>query len=163
MRLGFLVQRYGADVLGGAERYVRMMAMGLAGAGHDVTVVTSCADSYEDWADRYPPGVTVEEGVTVHRLGVRAPRVNDRVMPLHLRAVVATDVPLWPWAQDRWSQLMGPDLLGAEEVLRDLAATVDVTVVVGYHYAQSLHLLPHVAGFGPTMRMSFGASWSRTL
>lgn len=170
MRLAFLVQRYGAEVLGGAERYVRAMATGLAAEGHDVTVVTSCATSYEDWADVYPPGVTVENGVTLHRLPVRAPRDNDRFMPLHLRAVDTTDVPLWPWTQDRWGQMMGPDLAGAEAVLPDVAASVDVTVVVGYHYAQSLHLMRTVASAGPTMLVptahpegAFHVGWVRQM
>lgn len=170
MRLGFVVQRYGPDVLGGAESYVRRMATGLVAEGHEVTVVSSCATSYADWANDYPPGVTVEDGVTVHRLAVRNARANERFIPLHLRMVDAGDLPLWPWAQDRWSQIMGPDLLGAETVLPELAATVDVTIVVGYHYAHSLHLLPHVATNGPTMLVptahpegAFHVGWVRQM
>ena len=170
MKLAFLVQRYGPEVLGGAERYVRTMAMGLAAEGHEITVVTSCATSYEDWADVYEPGTTVEAGVTIVRLPVRAPRDNDRFMPLHLRAVDTTAVPLWPWAQDRWAQTMGPDLAGVQDVLPAVAAAADVTVVVGYHYAQSLHLMPIVASAGPTMLVptahpegAFHVGWVRQM
>ena len=151
MRLAFVVQRYGDDFVGGAERYTASMAKGLAAEGHDVSVVTSCATSYEDWADVYPPGVTDEHGVTVHRLPVRASRANDRFVPLHLRAVDTHDLPLWPWAQERWAQTMGPDLAGVEPVLADLAATHDVTVLVGYHYAQTLRLTEVAAVHGATV------------
>ena len=151
MRLAFLVQRYGADFVGGAEKYVRRMATGLAAAGHEVTVITSCATSYADWADVYPPGTSVDDGVTVHRVPVRAPRDNDRFIPLHLRAVDAQEVPLWPWAQDRWGQTMGPDLAGVEPLLAATAAAADVTVVVGYHYHQSLWLTGVAAAHGPVM------------
>ena len=151
MRLAFVVQRYGDDFVGGAERYTASMAKGLAAEGHDVSVVTSCATSYEDWADVYPPGVGDEHGVTVHRLPVRAPRANDRFIPLHLRAVDTHDLPLWPWAQERWSQLMGPDMAGADDLVAEVAASHDVTVLVGYHYAQTLRLTEVAAAHGATV------------
>lgn len=148
MKLAFVIQRYGADFVGGAEKYVRSMATGLAAMGHDITVITSCATSYEDWADVYPPGETTDEGVTVHRFAVRAPRDNDRFIPLHLRAVDAQEVPLWPWAQDRWAQTMGPELDGVEPFLASTARAADVTVIVGYHYSQSLWLTGVAAAHG---------------
>lgn len=151
MKLAFVVQRYGADFVGGAEKYVRSMATGLAAEGHRVTVVTSCATSYADWADEYEPGTSVDLGVTVHRVRVRAARDNDRFIPLHLRAVDAHDVPLWPWAQERWAQTMGPDLLGVEPLLASVAAEADVTVVVGYHYHQTLWLTGIAAAHGATV------------
>lgn len=148
MRLVFVVQRYGADFVGGAEKYVRSMATGLAAMDHDVEVITSCATSYADWADVYEPGTTVDDGVTVHRVAVRGPRVNDRFIPLHLRAVDAYDVPLWPWAQERWAQTMGPELADVEPLLARAAAVADVTVVVGYHYSQTLWLTGVAAAHG---------------
>ena len=151
MKLAFVVQRYGADFVGGAEKYVRSMATGLAAMGHDITVITSRATSYADWADIYPAGTQTDDGVTVHRVGVRAPRDNDRFIPLHLRAVDAPDVPLWPWAQERWAQTMGPELESVEPLLAETAAAADVTIVVGYHYSQSLWLTRVAAAYGPTM------------
>lgn len=151
MRICFVVQRYGEGVVGGAEKYVESMATGFAAEGHEITVVTSCATSYSDWADVFPPGRSIDRGVAVHRLPVRAPRDNDRFIPLHLRAVDVFDVPLWPWAQDRWSQVMGPDLLGAEAVVANEAARNDATVLVGYHYAQTLRLTRVAAAHGPTI------------
>lgn len=151
MKICFVIQRYGEGVVGGAESYVESMATGLAAEGHDISVITSCATSYADWADVSAPGTTVEAGVTVHRLRVRAPRDNDRFIPLHLRAVDVFDMPLWPWAQDRWSQTMGPDLAGVEPLLAAEAAAADVTVLVGYHYAQTLRLTRIAAAHGPTI------------
>lgn len=151
MKLAFVIQRYGADFVGGAEKYVLSMATGLAAEGHDVSVVTSCATSYEDWADVYPAGHSVEDGVDVHRLPVRAPRANERFIPLHLRAVDPAGLPLWPWAQERWAQTMGPDLADVEPLLAQIAATHDVTVLVGYHYSQTLRLTRTAAAHGPAM------------
>ncbi|HTN99462.1 MAG TPA: glycosyltransferase family 4 protein [Microthrixaceae bacterium] len=127
------------------------MAIGLASEGHQISVLTSCATSYEDWADVHPPGLTVEAGVSIHRVRVRAPRDNERFIPLHLRAVDSADLPLWPWAQKRWAQQMGPDLDKAEDVVQQIAATHDVVVIVGYHYSQTLRLTRTVAAFAPTV------------
>lgn len=151
MRIAFVIQRYGDQVVGGAEKYVESMARGLAAEGHDITVVTSCATSYADWADVHPPGESRIDGVTVVRCPVRSARDNDRFFPLHLRAVDVFDVPLWPWAQDRWSQIMGPDLDGGDDAVARAAATHDATVLVGYHYAHTLRLTRVAAAHGPTV------------
>lgn len=151
MKLCFIIQRYGVDFVGGAEKYVESMATGLAAEGYDISVITSCATSYEDWADVYPPGTTVDNGVTVHRVAVRAPRDNDRFIPLHLRAVQVHDTPLWPWAQDRWTQMMGPDLVDVETLVATEAARCDATVLVGYHYSQTMRLTEIAAAHGATV------------
>ena len=150
-RVLFVVQRYGEGVVGGAESYVQTLASGLAALGLEVHVITSCATSYADWADVFEPGTVVQSGVVVHRVPVRAARDNDRFIPLHLRAVQAFETPLWPWAQDRWSQMMGPDLSGVEPLLAREASWADVTVLVGYHYAPTLRLTSIAAAFGPTV------------
>ncbi|MFM7062355.1 MAG: glycosyltransferase family 4 protein [Actinomycetes bacterium] len=151
MRLLFVVQRFGAGVVGGAEKYVADLATGLAADGHQVTVLTSCATSYEDWSDVCRPGTEVVDGVTVHRLAVTSARDNERFLPLHARAVAPSPVPLWPVAQERWSRLMGPDLAGAELALAELVPQADVTVFVGYHYAHTMRHVRTAAAFGPVV------------
>ncbi|GAC1541755.1 MAG: glycosyltransferase family 4 protein [Polyangiales bacterium] len=71
MRLAVVVQRYAADVTGGAEYHARRVAEHLAQAGHDVTVLTSTSRDARRWDDAYPAGVTREGGVRVHRFPVR--------------------------------------------------------------------------------------------
>lgn len=56
LKLAFVVDRYGADVPGGSERHCREFAERLAGRGHEVTVLTSCARDYVTWANVFPPG-----------------------------------------------------------------------------------------------------------
>jgi len=86
-----------------------------------------------------------------HRCAELAPRVNERFIPLHLRAADTYDVALWPWAQERWAQTMGPDLLDVAPALRALAAASDATILIGYHYTQTLWLTRVAASAGPTM------------
>ncbi|MCW5882615.1 MAG: hypothetical protein KIS91_16920, partial [Anaerolineae bacterium] len=73
MRVSIVVQRYGPDVLGGAERHARQVAERLA-EFYSVDVLTSCALDYTTWANHYPPGDSVLNGVTVRRFPTRHPR-----------------------------------------------------------------------------------------
>lgn len=66
MRIAFIVQRYGTEILGGAEYACRLMAERLA-TRHEVEVLTTCARDYVTWRNEYPEGADRVRGVTVRR------------------------------------------------------------------------------------------------
>lgn len=77
MKISIVIQRYGADVGGGAERHCRGVAEGLARRRHDVEVVTTCARSYLTWANAYPEGIDRVEGVRIRRFRTDRERRMD--------------------------------------------------------------------------------------
>ena len=66
MKLAFIVQRYGTEILGGSEYHCRLVAEHLS-ANHTVEILTTCAKEYTTWENAYPEGKDRVRGVTVRR------------------------------------------------------------------------------------------------
>jgi glycosyltransferase involved in cell wall biosynthesis len=69
VKLAVVVQRYGADINGGAELHARYVAEMLA-RRHAVEVLTTCAHDYVTWRAHYPEGTETINGVPVRRFPV---------------------------------------------------------------------------------------------
>ena len=76
MKLAIVVQRYGADINGGAELHARYVAERLS-RHVEVDVLTTCARDYITWRNELAAGDEVINGVTVRRFPVRRERDPD--------------------------------------------------------------------------------------
>ena len=134
MRIAFVVQRYGAEVLGGSEHLCRLVAERLSG-NHDVDVLTSCARDYVTWKNEYPEGADRIRGVTVRRFATAATRDIDAFNTLsdwiyrnpHSRA-----------DEMEWLKQQGPWCPGLIENLRRHHQQYDVLVFFTYLYAPTV-------------------------
>jgi glycosyltransferase involved in cell wall biosynthesis len=150
MRILMVVQRYGREVAGGAEQLCRMYGPRLAARGHDVHVLTTCARSYVDWANFYPPGTEVMDGVTVTRLPVRRARDHDVFGVLQHR-VMAGRKPV-PWfLQQEWMRQQGPEVDGLAPWLEENVSSYDLAEFFTYLYYTTWAGLPVAARRVPTI------------
>jgi len=104
MNVAFVVQRYGAEVAGGAEALCRDTARALVRAGESVTVYTTTARDYLSWDPFYPAGDWMDDGVRVRRFAVDPPdpkRSADLVRHLGLD-------PGDPALEAEWATAQGP-------------------------------------------------------
>ncbi len=148
MRILFVAQRYGHEVAGGAERHCREFATRLAGRGHRVEVLTSCAVDYMTWANEYPAGTGTLDGVTVHRLEVADERDDRRFKSLNARAA-------WGHAllgvQQAWMRAQGPFVPPLVPWLVARSRAYDVVVFFTYLYYTTWAGLPAATGRAPTV------------
>ena len=66
MKVAFIIQRYGTEIVGGAEFYVRAVAERLC-KYHDIEILTTCAKDYHTWRNEYKDGVENVNGVAIRR------------------------------------------------------------------------------------------------
>jgi glycosyltransferase involved in cell wall biosynthesis len=150
VKLLFVVQRYGGEVAGGAELLCRQFATLLAGRGHEVHVLTSCAVSYVDWANQYQPGDTTLEGVMVHRLPVNLPRDTPTFGVLNNRTVWQGGVR--PMVLQRaWMVAQGPLVKDLRRWLTSHARAFDVVIFFTYLYYTTWEGLRTAAGRSATV------------
>lgn len=134
MKLAFIIQRYGAEVLGGSEQLCRLLAERLA-LQHDVEVLTTCARDYVTWQNEYPEGVDRVRGVTVRRFASVATRDIESFNKLsewvynnpHSRA-----------DELEWLKQQGPWCPALIEHLKRHQGQYDVLVFFTYLYATTV-------------------------
>ncbi len=142
MKVAVVVQRYGEEIGAGAEQ----LALGLAEhllALADVTVLTTCALDYRTWANHYPAGETVLNGVTVRRFPVDRARDWARFQRLSSTAATLSSAPLQQ--QLAWMAEQGPFSTELFAELERAYPLYDVFIFVTYVYAHTYYGLPLVS------------------
>jgi len=140
VRLAFVVQRYGTEVGGGAELHCRWLAERLA-RRHEVEVFSTRARSYIDWANAYPGGTTVVNGIPVHRFDV-ARRRKPRVFASISNTVF--EGPHTAAEEEAWVRANGPESPGVVEAVAAARDRFDLFFFYCYRYYPTFHALPRV-------------------
>lgn len=140
-RLAFVIQRYGGEVVGGAEELCRQVARRLT-SSYEIEVLTSCARDYLTWADHFPAGEDQEDGVRIRRFPVSRPR---RVRAFGRLSKKIYDSPHTFAQEAEWMDRQGPDLPGLIDHIREKGGSYDLFVFFTYLYPPTFHGLPLVA------------------
>ncbi|MFZ0429977.1 MAG: glycosyltransferase family 4 protein [Acidobacteriota bacterium] len=144
-KIAFVIQRFGPEVIGGAEVLALELARRLRESWR-IEVLTSCAREYRDWANEYPAGETQWGGVVVRRFPVpfrRSPRWFPRLSAVAYRL---DRLGVFPKpAQRLWALAQGPVVPGLLRYIREHHAEFDVFVFFTYLYYPTLYGLPLVA------------------
>lgn len=135
MKLAVVVQRYGANINGGAELHARYVAEHL-GRHAQVEVVTTCAVDYVSWRNELPAGTEVINGCPVHRFPVdrerdsrvfarRSDQVFERAHSQHDELA--------------WLESEGPTSRSLVAYLQTHRGAYDFFVFFSYRYYHSYH------------------------
>lgn len=140
MKLAVAVQRYGADINGGAELHARYIAERLAPHA-SVEVVTTCARDYVTWRNEHPAGTETVNGVAVRRFRVdheRDPREFGRRSERVFRHTHSIADEL------AWLKSEGPASRGMIAYLA--AAPFDFVFLFSYRYYHAFHAARQLPG-----------------
>ena len=134
MRIAFIVQRYGTEILGGPEYACRLTAERLA-ERHAVDVLTTCARENVSWKNEYAEGADRVRGVTVRRFANSQTRdiadFNGYSEWIFENAHSAADEMEWLKRQGPWS----PGLI---DYLKRHHKQYDALIFYNYLYAPTV-------------------------
>jgi glycosyltransferase involved in cell wall biosynthesis len=139
VRILVVVQRYGAEVVGGSEAHARVVAHRLAMV-NEVEVATTNALDYWSWAPHFPPGESMDGPVRVRRFAVtgsRSPTFKDAERHVLFEPHTLAD-------EQGWLVMQGPHTPDLLEFLRRDGTTYDAILFYTYIYEPTAAGLPLV-------------------
>lgn len=160
LRIAFVVQRYGREVIGGAEHHCRMVAEHLVRREEiqAVHVFTTCSLDYMAWDSHYAPGPEEIDGVRVERFaGARSRKsrmhgaLSGLLMPPPgpFAGPVARLQRHWPPVaradlERRWIVAQGPEVPALLSRLEEVRDRYDAFVFMTYLYYPTVRGLERV-------------------
>jgi len=134
VKIAFIVQRYGTEILGGSEYHCRLIAERLA-PRHQVEVLTTCARDYISWQNEYPEGTDRIRGVTVRRFACSRTR---NLKEFNAYSDWIFENRHTPQDELEWLKQQGPWAPGLIEYLERHHQHYDVLIFFTYLYAPTV-------------------------
>jgi glycosyltransferase involved in cell wall biosynthesis len=135
VKLAVVVQRYGAEISGGAELHARYIAERLSRHA-EVEVFTTCARDYVTWKNELPPGEERVNGVIVRRFPVRHPR-DEREFGRRSEQVFTERHSISD--ELRWLDSEGPASPALVSAVVRQASRFDFVLFFSYRYYHAYH------------------------
>ena len=135
MNLAIVVQRYGADISGGAELHARYIAERLS-SRIQVRVLTTCARDHLTWRNEFPAGADQVNGIPVERFRVARER-SIRDFGIRSRRVFTRFHSLQEELE--WLDSEGPVSPGLLSRLRRSDGEFDFVVLFSVRYHQAYY------------------------
>ena len=142
MKLAVVVQRYGADINGGAELHARYIAEHLSRHA-EVEVLTTCAHDYITWRNELPAGVDQVNGVTVRRFPVAHER---KPLEFGRRSEIVFERTHSLADELAWLDSEGPASPALVSYVAQAAGTFDYFLFFSYRYYHAFHGVRAVPG-----------------
>jgi glycosyltransferase involved in cell wall biosynthesis len=159
VKIAVAVQRYGADISGGAELHARYITERLARHA-EVEVLTTCARDYITWRNELPAGDDTVNGIRVRRFPVSRPRNTDDFgrrsqLVFERRHSMADEL--------AWLESEGPTSPALIRHIRRVRDAFDFFVFFSYRYHHAWHgarAVPDKAVLVPTAERDTAAGLS---
>ena len=135
MKLAFIIQRYGTEVLGGSEHLCRLVAERLA-AQHEVEVLTTCARDYVTWKNEYPEGIRPRP--RRHRPAIRQRARRATSSPSTATPTGSSTTRTRRADEMEWLKQQGPWCPALIDYLRRHQQQYDVLIFFTYLYATTV-------------------------
>lgn len=142
MKVAVVVQRYGADINGGAELHARYVAEHLA-RHVQVEVLTTCATDYITWRNERQAGVETVHGIPVRRFAVTSEREPKDFARWSTRVFTTTHSLSDELA---WLDAEGPTSPALIDHIRQHADAYDFFIFFSFRYYHSFHGARTVSG-----------------
>jgi len=149
MKIAFVIQRYGLEIIGGAELHCRWVAEHLK-KFFDVEVLTTRAYDYITWKNHYLKGEDTVNGIPVKRFSVsstRDPKRFRRIQDYIMENEHKEEDEL------RWLEEEGPSSPSLIKYIKEHQSDYDYFIFFSYRYYQSywgIKAVPHKSILVPT-------------
>jgi len=137
--IGFVVQRYGKEVIGGSETLARNLAERLVKEGFRIIVFTTCARDYLSWRNEFAAGESILHGVLIRRFPVLRERNIDEFNRFSSQFFAAAGADR---NEQKWIEAQGPFCPALIQALAGEQKNIDLFFFFTYLY------YPTVVGIG---------------